>query len=870
MTAELILTLHDPKANLDIVGGKGASLAKLARAGFRVPDGFHVTTLAYRLYVESNGLMHHIVNSLDQLGHADTAGIEAASREIIEQFERGLIPKEIVQAVFHAYKELPGSSPPVAVRSSATAEDLPEASFAGQQNTYLNIESEAALLEAVKKCWSSLWTTRAISYRLRQDIPPQSIALAVVVQQLVPAEAAGILFTANPLDGSRDQMVINASWGLGEAVVGGLVTPDTIIVDKPSGKLLSYEVASKLVQTVQKNGGTQEIPVPETQRLISVLGNSQVLELTKLGQKIENLYQMPVDIEWALCEGVFSIVQARPITALPDPELVVTDEWRLPKGAYAAMRNNIVELMADPLTPLFKTLGLGAVNRSMGNLLTGFLGSQDVMPGELIISVNEYAYYNGSVRFGPIMKIVLDTPGIMRRMFTAAIERWTEEGRPKYIEIVDRWAASDWRGNSSTDLLNAVEQLTEAAIDAYGSLVSGVIPAAWITEALFTLAYKLVMTKDDPPAPTFLMGFDSLPIRAEKSLFDIAQWVNQNQSMTDYISRTNALDLAAEFAQKQAPVGISESVWREWQSQFRDHLDDFGHTIYNLDFGNPVPADEPSPVLETLKLFVKGEGVNPYERQESSADRRESAVKSITDRLRGYRLKLFENNLERAQRYAPLREDGLADVGLSYPLLRQMLAELGQRFVSARLIDQPEDIYWLHKDEVIHAAENLDRNEPLGELSASVQKRKTILESANRVAPPMMLPILKIFGFDLMSLKSGRVKRDGADSLKGVAASPGIITAPASVLNGPEDFSKMETGNVLVASMTTPAWTPLFARAAAVVTDIGGPLSHGSIVAREYGIPAVLGTASATKHIQDGQQITVDGDKGIVIIAEPT
>ena len=262
MTAELILALNDPKANVDVVGGKGASLARLAMAGFPVPDGFHVTTLAYRLYVESNDLMPHIVNSLDQLGYADTADIEAASREISERFDRGSIPEEIVQAVFCAYKELPGSSPPVAVRSSATAEDLPEASFAGQQSTYLNIESEAAVLEAVKKCWSSLWTTRAISYRLRQGIPPQSIALAVVVQQLVPAEAAGILFTANPLDGNRDQMVINASWGLGEAVVGGLVTPDSIIVDKYSGKLLSYEAASKLVQTVQKNGGTREIPVP--------------------------------------------------------------------------------------------------------------------------------------------------------------------------------------------------------------------------------------------------------------------------------------------------------------------------------------------------------------------------------------------------------------------------------------------------------------------------------------------------------------------------------------------------------------------------------------------------------------------------------
>jgi pyruvate,water dikinase len=599
-----------------------------------------------------------------------------------------------------------------------------------------------------------------------------------------------------------------------------------------------------------------------------VLSNSQVEELVSLGIEIEELHKVPMDIEWVLADDKFSIVQARPITALPDPDLVIADDWQLPEGAYAAMRNNIVELMADPLTPLFKTLGLSAVNRSMGNLLTGFLGSQDVMPGELIISVNEYAYYNGSVRFGPMLKIILDTPGIMKRMLGGAVERWTEEGRPQYVETVKRWESSDWGNGSSTELLAGVDQLTGAAIDAYGSLVSGVLPAAWITEALFTLVYKLVRGKDDPPVPTFLMGFDSLPIQAEKSLFDIAEWVQESEDLMDYISKTPASDLVTDLSSGHTTDGVSEELWQEWQIRFQDHLKKFGHMIYNLDFGNPVPADEPTPMLETLKLFVRGGGTNPYLRQKSSVERRELAVESMTNKLRGYRLKLFLNNLGRAQRYAPLREDGLADVGMSYPLARQMLAELGQRFVSGGLIEHAEDIYWLEKDEVTRAAERFDRGEPLDDLSAVIPQRKTTWQSANRIAAPMILPQLKIFGFDLMSLKSGKSKSEGVETLKGVAASPGVITAPASVLHGPEDFSKMETGNVLVASMTTPAWTPLFARAAGIVTDIGGPLSHGSIVAREYGIPAVLGTDSATKHIQDGQEITVDGDKGIVTMAE--
>jgi pyruvate,water dikinase len=382
-----------------------------------------------------------------------------------------------------------------------------------------------------------------------------------------------------------------------------------------------------------------------------------------------------MDIEWTLAGGKFSIVQARPITALPDPEPPVPIEWQLPDGAYAAMRNNIVELMTEPLSPLFRTLGLRSVNRSMGDLLSGFFGNRDVMPGELIIAVNDYAYYNGSVRFKPMMKIIFDTPGIMRRMFTGAVERWTEAGRPKYVEIVSKWQSSNWVELSSRELISAIGQLTEAAIDAYGSLVSGVIPAAWISEAWFTLVYKLVSRKGDPPAPTYLMGFDSLPIRADKSLYDISHWVREREELCAYLMGAPTPEIVSLIDNDQLPTEVSEDSWREWQRRFQAHLQEFGHTIYNLDFANPVPGDDPAPMLETLKMYVAGQGVDPYSRQRASAERREAATHSMQKKLSGYRLKFFQKNLERAQRYAPLREDGLADVGLSYPLVRQMIFE---------------------------------------------------------------------------------------------------------------------------------------------------------------------------------------------------
>ena len=267
-------------------------------------------------------------------------------------------------------------------------------------------------------------------------------------------------------------------------------------------------------------------------------------------------------------------------------------------------------------------------------------------------------------------------------------------------------------------------------------------------------------------------------------------------------------------------------------------------------------------------MYLEGQGTNPHTRQRAAADRREEATQAMMHRLKGLRLKLFRRLITPAQRYAPLREDGLADVGLGYPLLRQMLRELGRRFVEGGLIDQPDDIFWLNQDEVQQAAAGLDRGETPSRLSATIPQRKAAWRAARRVTPPMMLPQMRFLGMDMEQIKTARARQRAGASLKGVAASPGRVTAPARVLVGPEDFDQMRAGDVLVAAITTPAWTPLFARAAAVVTDVGGPLSHGSIVAREYGIPAVLGTGSATKRIRSGQVVTVDGSTGVVTLPD--
>jgi len=269
------LPLSDSQATLENVGGKGMSLAKMIGAGFPVPDGFHITTESYRTFIKANDLQTKILATLKPVNASLPATLEAASVSISRLFADAPIPTDITEAIRASYLTLPHPTPsptgrgardeeiPVAVRSSATAEDLPEASFAGQQETFLNIRGDEDLLDAVKKCWASLWTARAIAYRIKNNIDQKAVALAVVVQVMVDAEAAGILFTANPINGRRDEMVINAAWGLGEAIVGGLVSPDTIVAEKATGKVKSYEVAEKTVITVRTEKGTREDPEPD-------------------------------------------------------------------------------------------------------------------------------------------------------------------------------------------------------------------------------------------------------------------------------------------------------------------------------------------------------------------------------------------------------------------------------------------------------------------------------------------------------------------------------------------------------------------------------------------------------------------------------
>jgi phosphohistidine swiveling domain-containing protein len=692
MTTTYVLRLDDPFATLETAGGKGASLARMRAAGLPVPGGFHVTTAAYRRFVDDNAIQPGILAALAGTDLANPNALEAASTAIRGLFNQGAIPADIAAAVTSAYAGLNGAA--VAVRSSATAEDLPEASFAGQQETFLNVRGADAVLEAVRRCWASLWTARAISYRARQGISPESVALAVVVQALVPAEAAGILFTANPVTGDHSQAVISAAWGLGEAVVGGLVTPDTLTVDKTSGRVLDRQTADKQVMTVRTDAGTEEQPVPDALRLSPVLGDHAAAELTRLAVQIEALYGMPMDVEWALQEGAFAVLQARPVTALPPEPL----RWDAPSDDVWMRGGGIAEFITEPVSPLGITLVAPAIDRANYELGKRY-GIHDLTQWPLLHFVNGYLY----ARLHP-------TP------------------RPRHVVGLPR------------------------ALRAHDRSL-----ATWPAE-----------------------------------------------------------------------------------------LDAYRQAVARL--GQPPPA--------------------PDQRLQRMAAERAAALAAIEGRVSPARYARFTRLLAIARDAGCQREIAIFEFGLAWRPLRACLLELGARLAIAGALPAADSVFWLTADELRDATSRLDAGQPVAPMHEVAAARHADWLRWQGVRPPPVLPegSKPVWWWKVITPVPEAEPRIEGEAITGLGVSSGQRTGVARVILTPDDFSRLQPGEILVARLTTPAWTPLFAYAGAVVTDLGGPLSHSSIVAREYGIPAVTGTGCATRRIVDGQTVTVDGSAGTVAL----
>jgi pyruvate,water dikinase len=870
----LVLAMDSPAATVDRAGGKGASLARLAAAGLPVPPGFHLTTSMYRRFVDENHLGELMLAEASEAQAAEPSTLDRASARISARMMQGTIPADIAMLIRSSYDRLGQDDPRVAVRSSATAEDLPDMSFAGQQDTYLNVRGADAVLEAVRLCWTSLWTARALGYRARQGIRSEDVAIAVVVQQLVPADVSGILFTAHPLTGARDRMVINAAWGLGEAIVGGHVTPDVFVVDKDTCEVESQTIADKEVMTVRLPTGTGEERVAAGQRRRATLRSQDAAQLAQLGVKIERLYRQPMDVEWAKAGDRFFILQARPITALPDPP--ATLDWTLPDARARYMRSSVIELLPEPLSLLFATLALPAWNTAMRDLMTLLAPGLVLPPPRMtLLTINDYVYYDVGLTTWQSMRMVaamlIRIRMVLALCLGAAQSRWADQARPHYAKVAADWGTRDMQAMPASALVKASREIVRAAADHYLTIQSGILPAAFTSEALFTLAYnRLAKRTGDPPAVTFMLGFDSAPMQAEKSLFDLAAWARDQPDLADYLTRSTSGEVVARYILAPSRASASgDDRWREFCRLLTGHLDRFGHAVYDLDFAKGLPTEDPAPLIEAIKHFLTTQARNPYERQAAAAAAREQAAQSLLSRLHGPRGWLFRWLLPWAQRYAPLREDALADVGLGWPVVRRSLLELGRRLVAAASIRERDDVFWLTLEEAEAAAQALDAGQAVTGFGQVVIERRAAWERERAVTPPVSLPIkggMRFLGIDFSATAPARTDQAAGHIIKGHSASPGRVNGIACVIRGPGEFALMRAGDILVAKITTPAWTPLFALAAGVVTDVGGPLSHGSIVAREYHIPAVLGTGVATERIHTADRLTVDGDRGLVTI----
>ncbi|MFT4165511.1 MAG: PEP/pyruvate-binding domain-containing protein [Microlunatus sp.] len=857
--------------DVSVVGGKAANLGELIGAGLPVPPGFVVTTAGYRAYVDANNLQDRILALVPGDAAADDDAYAAAAEQIADIFADGAMPDLLLREITDAYREL--GEPSVAVRSSATAEDLADASFAGQQDTYLNITGTAAVLDAVRRCWASLWTARAMAYRSRQGIDPAEVSLAVVVQALVDAESAGVMFTADPATGRRDLVLISAAWGLGEAVVGGLVNTDQLTVAGDDLEIVDRHTADKTVQTVRTTDGTEDIPVPTERRHAPVLDDTAAQQLAGLGRRIAGHFGSPQDIEWVRdTRGDLMIVQSRPITALPEPIGPVPTEWPVPHEHAWYFRASIVEQLPDPLTPLFAEVIDTAVANSITALMNGLLGSDTVRPGDVgLPTINGYAYYEYAN--DSLGRVARKSPAALRAVYggrgLGARERWETISRPAYQAAVDAWSGRSLADLTVAELLDGVTELVEAGATYY-TAVQTIIPIAATSEIALTRYYDAFIRRDgDPPAAALLLGYDSEPIRAERSLWDLARWARQDQALADWLTTTSAdqivatLGIGSATPDRELPDTVPSAA-TEFAARFTQHLDAYGHAVYNLDFANPVAADDPAPLIDTIRLYLQGQAGDPYERQRRLQHKRDAATVVIRRRIDPVRRGQFDWLLRTAQAIAPIREDALADVGLAWPQLRRMLAELGRRLVAAGVVEQTDSVFWCRRAEIVAA---LTEGDPT-DLRPVIAERQETWRGQLRATPPQLLPA-GTWMDKLGSMMPATMTEQTGDVLTGIGASSGRVTGTARVLAGPADFARLQPGEILVAGITTPAWTSLFARAAAVVTDIGGPLSHSSIVAREYGIPAVLGTAVATRRIVDGQQVTVDGDAGKVYLTEP-
>ncbi|MCY4143787.1 MAG: PEP-utilizing enzyme [Gammaproteobacteria bacterium] len=866
-----MLASLEKESALDSVGGKALSLARMIEAGLPVPQCVVLTTSAYFEFVQANELDDQIKElSIPQVA-GRTISFEYAEQKIGRLFRCGTLPKAVLDCLAQASGEL-GTQTPLAVRSSATAEDLKDTSFAGLHRTHLNVVGDDALVQAVLSCWASLWCANSMMYRYQLGISSIEIAMAVVIQSMIPSEASGVAFTANPATGDRSSLLINASFGLGEAIVSGDVDPDLYKVDRHTGQVIESQIhAKKTMSIANQRGGVFTEDVEISKQKQPALSLSSLKKLTDIGLSVEHTFHnQPQDIEWAIANDNVYVIQSRPITGLP-PVPIENIEWKAPEENALILRHQLVEHVAGPVCTLFEEtylkVGLQeAWGRNLAkNYPNTFTFEHSQPPWCFIVhpTVNGYAYKRvGTPKIPPEMEAPRPPRNPLKRRLLRWratiglrkrwIRRWMKSALPKYLKTKQYWEEMNESHLESTELLEGIWALARCEADHWFNGIYFGVALNRNHEIRLNQFLEKHAKNAGFTSSQLLSGFDSLALNAQVELSEIARSIRSSEPLFRSVLLGGPARIQ-EILQREASDDVLQRI--------QTYLQSYGRQVFTLDFVEPAPIEDPVPTYRNLFSLVVDAEYDFDARRQQLKQHREETIARIRAHFGPLQRLQFRRLLLRVQRDYHLREEALSYLGQAWPALRRLALELGMRLKKRQTVSEPEDIFYLTTDEISKAIGSATAADATAaELQERAANRKLLREAQKFLNPPLRI------GHDPNFPDPPGAQDLDPAVLKGSAVSSGVIDAPACVILDTKDFDKMQPGCVLVCPATSPAWTPLFPLASALVTDIGGLLAHGSIIAREYGIPAVLGLGDATRRISTGDMLTVDGNQGTVQI----
>ncbi|PSR55530.1 phosphoenolpyruvate synthase [Adhaeribacter arboris] len=858
------------KTMLALVGGKGANLGELARIeGIHVPDGFCISTEAFKRIIGETSSINELLDKLSLLKVEDRDKIVELSAEIRRIIEAIPIPEDINEEISGFLSRF-GEKNAYAVRSSATAEDLPTASFAGQQDTYLNIIGKEAILEHISQCWASLFTERAVTYRLQNGFDHRKVHLAVVVQKMVFPEVAGILFTADPVTSNRKVVSIDASFGLGEALVSGLVNADNYKVR--NGKIIEKKVSTKkLAIYAVKDGGTNQQGIELEQQNKQALTDEQILQLECIGRKIEAHLGCPQDIEWCLIDATFYMVQSRPITTLfPIPEAKDSANH-----VYISVGHQ--QMMTDAMKPLGISIWQLTAGRPM--FTAGGRLFVDVAP-DLATPAGRNILVNVLGKSDPLIQDALSTI-LAREDFIKALPAnkkdlspgTSSQGPPptvfQTLHDYDPQIVSDLINNSQaaiTELKQAIQ--TKSGLDLFefileynqklkkdksnsqslAVIMTAMNASAWLNEKMADwLGEKNVA---DTLSQSVLNNITS---EMGLELLDVADVIRPHPEVTHYLQQVKEDSFLDELIKLEGGKEARQAIYA--------YLDKYGmRCAGEIDITKTRWSEKPSTliplILGNIKNFEPGARRRKVEQGLQQALEKEQEIVSRLKQLPDGEQKVEETKrmIGLVRNFIGYREYPKYEIVNRYFVYKQALLKEAEQLVQAGIIQDKEDSYYLTFEEFQEAVRTKELDDQI------ISKRKDAYKIYEKLSPPR---IITSDG----EIITGAYKRENLPpaAIVGLAVSSGVIEGRARVILNMEE-ANLEAGDILVTAFTDPSWTPLFVSIKGLVTEVGGLMTHGAVIAREYGLPAVVSVEKATKLIKDGQQIRVHGTDGYVEI----